>query len=388
MAQFIKKYINGCAPCQQNKTNTHPTTPPLNLIISKETLPFKQISYNLITNLPFSNGFDPLLVMVDHGLSKGIILCPTKKTITAKGVTTIVFRKLYTRFGLFDKIISDWGPQFAAQFQRELGRILRYKLTLSSAYHPKTDGETERVNQELETYLWIFCGSNPSEWADQTPMAEFVHNIQPHSTTRKSPFYLMMGYEPQALPNIANKTDLPTVEKWLNKLIKARNKASTTHELARLTMKSQIQSKFTPFIVGDKVWLEAQNLKRNIIDPKFTTKREGPFKITKVLSSLSYQLEIPKSWKIHPVFHASLLTPFRENDIHGLNYPQLPPNLINGEEEYKVEQILKHQGRPKCHQFLIRWKGYSADEDSWQLESDLRNASELLLEYKKRAKLL
>ena len=219
-------------------------------------------------------------------------------------------------------------------------------------------------------------------------MAEFVHNIQPHSTTRKSPFYLMMGYEPQALPNIANKTDLPTVEKWLNKLIKARDKASTTHELARLTMKSQIQSKFTPFIVGDKVWLEAQNLKRNIIDPKFTTKREGPFKITKVLSSLSYQLEILKSWKIHPVFHASLLTPYRENDIHGLNYPQPPPNLINGEEEYKVEQILKHQGHPKCHQFLIRWKGYSADEDSWQLESDLRNASELLLEYKKRAKLL
>ena len=91
MAQFIKKYVDGCVPCQQNKTNTHPTVPPLNLIISRETLPFKQISYNLITDLPVSNGFDSLLVVVDQGLSKGVILCPTKKTITTKGVATIIF---------------------------------------------------------------------------------------------------------------------------------------------------------------------------------------------------------------------------------------------------------------------------------------------------------
>ena len=305
-----------------------------------------------------------------------------------EGVATIIFRKLYTRFGLFNKIISYWGPQFSAWFQRELRRILRYNLALSSTYHPQTNGETERFNQELETYLRIFCGSNPSDWAEKIPMAEFIHNIWPHSTTSKSPFYLIMGYEPQALPNITNKTNLPTVEKWLNKLIKARDKASAAHELTRQTMKSWIQSRFTPFIAGDKVWLKARNLKRNIIDPKFTTKREWPFKITKVLSSLSYLLEIPKSWKIHPVFHASLQTPYKENNIHSPNFPQPPPDLINGEEEYEVEWILKHRGHPKCHQFLIRWKGYTAKEDSWQSESDLGNASELLLKYKRRAKLL
>ena len=206
--------------------------------------------------------------MVDHGLSKGVILCPTKKTITAEGVTTNIFQKLYTRFGLFNKIISDWRPQFTAKFQKELRRILGYKLTLSSAYHPQTDGETKRVNQEVETYLQIFCGSNPSEWAEQIPMVEFVHNIQPHSTTGKSLFYLIMGYKPQALPDITNKTDPPTVERWLDELVKARNEASAAHELARQTMKSCIQSKFTPFITGDKVWLEARNLKRNVDMPK------------------------------------------------------------------------------------------------------------------------
>ena len=141
-------------------------------------------------------------------------------------------------------------------------------------------------------------------------------------------------------------------------------------------------------MTGDKVWLEARNLKRNVFNTKFTAKREGPFKVTKVLSSLSYQLEIPKSWKIHLVFHASLLTPYKENDIHCPNYLQPPPDLINGEEEYKIEHILKHRGHPKCHQYLIRWKGYTADEDSWQNKADLGNALELLSEYKKRAKLL
>ena len=118
-----------------NKIKQAPTILPLNPIPSREVLPFKQISYNLITNLPISNRFDPLLVMVDQGLSKGVILCPTKKTTTAKGVATIIFQKLYTRFGLFNKIISNRGPQFAARFQKELGRILRYELALSSTYH-------------------------------------------------------------------------------------------------------------------------------------------------------------------------------------------------------------------------------------------------------------
>ena len=347
MAKFIKAYVDGCAPCQQNKTNTHPIIPALNPIKSGKTLPFKQISYDLITDLPICNGLDSLLVMVDQGLTKGVILCPTKKTVTAEGIAAIIFRKLYSCFGLFNKVISDRGPQFAANFQKELGRILGYDLALSSAYHPQTDGETEWVNQEIETYLRIYCGENPSSWADNIPMAEFVHNIRPHSTTGKSPFQLIMGYQPQALPDITNKTDLPAVEKRLDELVKARDEAQAAHELARQLMKNRIKGKTTTFEVGDKVWLEARNLRRNVVDPKFTPKREGPFKIKKVLSTLSYQLELPKSWKIHPTFHISLLSPYKETETHGPNYIRPPPELVNGEEEYEVERILKHRGHPK-----------------------------------------
>ena len=106
-----------------------------------------------MTGLPESNGFNSLLVMVDHGLSKGVILCPTKKTVTAEGIATLIFKNLYSQFGLFNKVISDQGPQFAAHFAKELTRILGYEISLSFTYHPQFDGETEQVNQEIKTYL-------------------------------------------------------------------------------------------------------------------------------------------------------------------------------------------------------------------------------------------
>ena len=127
--------------------------PPLNSIPSEQTLPFKQIFYDVIMELPMSNSFNALLVMVNHSLSKGVILCPTKKSITADGIAAIIFRKLYAHIELFDKVISDHSPQFAANFSKELSCILGYDISLSPAYHPQTDGETERLDQEIETYL-------------------------------------------------------------------------------------------------------------------------------------------------------------------------------------------------------------------------------------------
>ena len=156
LAFYVCKYVEGCTICQQNKSNTHPTIPPLTLIKSSASHPFQQLSCDLITNLPPSNSFDSLLVVVDHGLSKGVILCPTKKTVSAEGVTSFFFHKVFLCFGLYDKIISDCGPQFASAFARELGKLLNYDLSLSTAYHPQTDGETERVNQEIDICLCTY----------------------------------------------------------------------------------------------------------------------------------------------------------------------------------------------------------------------------------------
>ena len=157
------------------------------------------------------------------------------------------------------------------------------------------------------------------------------------------------------------------------------------HKLTQQLMRNQIKSKFTPFEVNDKVWLEARNLKWNILDPNFAPK-QGPFTITRVLSPLAYELKLPTSWKIHPVFHTSLLTPYRENEIHGLNFPAPPLDLNDNKEEYKIKQILKHCGPPNNRSYLIRWKGYTAEEDTWLKEAKLGNAMEFLYTYKKRIK--
>ena len=186
---------------------------------------------------------------------------PHKKDHHCRRNCCSYFQKLYSQFGSFNKVISNCGPHFTAHSARELSRILGYKISLSSVYRPQSDIETEWVNR-------IFCGNNPSEWVDHIPMAEFVHNIHPHSITGKSPFYLILRYKLPALPSLLNQSQLPAGEEHLNTLVKAWEKALATHELTQQTMKSHIQSKSTPFKVGDKVWLEMWNLKQNVIDPK------------------------------------------------------------------------------------------------------------------------
>jgi hypothetical protein len=212
METFIQKYIKGCTLCQQMKSNTHPSTLPFTPIPSSVTRPFSQISIDLITNLPESGGFDSVMVMVDHGLMKGVILSPCKKTITSEGITQLFFKKVFLRFGLYNRIISDRGPQFASKFAKELGRLLDYEVALSTAYHPQTNGQTEHLNQEFETYLHIYCCSTPLDWVKHLPMAEFVHNHQKHDSCNTSPFFLMMGYEPQCIPHILLNSTIPAAE--------------------------------------------------------------------------------------------------------------------------------------------------------------------------------
>ena len=146
-------------------------------------------------------------------------------------------------------------------------------------------------------------------------------------------------------------------------------------------MREQITSKYTPWKVGDKVWLETTNLHMNRLK-KLQMKRTGPFEVEEVISHTVFCLRIPSQWKIHPVFHASLLTSYKETLEHGPNFLRPPPDLIDREEEYEVEAVLGHRGRPSHRTFLIRWKGYSAAEDTWEPERNLGNAQPLIKEYK------
>ena len=190
----------------------------------------------------------------------------------------------------------------------------------------------------------------------------------------------MYGEALLALPQVFKHTEHPTAEARIAQLNQWRKDAIITHEQARERMKTRIHENYVPFSVGQKVWLEARNL-RLPYNKKITTKREGPFQILEVLPPVNYRLKLPERWKQHNVFHAELLTPYRENGTHGPNFVQPPPETIGDADEWEVERILRHRGT-KNISYQVKWKGY--EDPTWEPEINLQNAQEAVAEYWKK----
>ncbi len=199
--------------------------------------PFAQISMDFITDLPPVRGLDSIFSMVDHSLTKGIILVPCSKLgATADSTATMILNHIFKQFGLPDKIISDRGPQFASGMFRELMKHLGIQTSLSTAYHPQMDGTTERFNQEIEVYLSIYCTSHPEDWVDALPMIEFTHNNRRHADRKNTPFELMMGVSPLATPLAHEYTKYPSVEEQVSSLTNMCEEVLAAHEYARSRM--------------------------------------------------------------------------------------------------------------------------------------------------------
>ena len=197
---------------------------------------------DFITALPPSGSFDALFVVVDHDLTKGVVLMPCSKEINAIGTAKLYHDNVYRRFGLPKRMISDRGPQFSSQVFQELCTKLGVKSSMSTAYHPQTDGQTERMNQEIEAYLRIYCGAHPEQWVDHLPDLEFAHNINVHSATNQSPFALMMGYNPQVTPTVAYQSAMPAAEDRIKELGQRRDEARASIELAKHRMLLRTQN--------------------------------------------------------------------------------------------------------------------------------------------------
>jgi len=209
------------------------------------------------------DSFDSLMVVVDHGSSKGIISIPCNKTIDATQTAQNYIDHVYWRFGLPDSFLSNRGPQFNSHIFKEIMRLLGVKTLRSMAYHPQTDRETECVNQELEIYFRIFCTNNPKMWKSLNPLMEFSHNQKVHSVMKQSLFYLMMGYKPKDILLAFEDTNTPAAEQRLKTLKEARSEASTAHELTRQQMAEWSTRGFTPFKKGQRVcmawWQEPED---------------------------------------------------------------------------------------------------------------------------------
>ena len=322
----------------------------------------------------------------DHDCTKAAIFIPCQETITAEGVATLYLRWVYPRYGIPAKVITNWDTRFTSKFTKGLCDALQIKQNISRAYHPQTDGQSERTNQFLETYLRFYCEEKQDNWHKWLPFAEFAHNQWPNATTQKTPFELIMGYTPKLEWNLL-PSQVPAVEERLGKLEEIRQEAFR-HILKAQTV-LHIRKKgskcFKPYQEGNQVWIKDTNLKTLYPTAKLGPKHYGPFKILKQMSPAVYQVEIPKHWKIHNVFHANLITPYKETELHGPNFTRPPPDLVDWEEEYEVEKIIdmKQMGqRCKMH-YLVKWKGYPTSGNSWEPQENIRT-DELIKEFQSR----
>jgi hypothetical protein len=369
--QEVKDYIQGCADCQRHKVNNRPTKAPLRPIYPKpEAMPFETIALDFITKLPESQGYDSILTITDHDCTKAAIFIPCKEEINAEGTAALYIQHVFTHFGLPRKVISDRDPRFISKFMQEVCHITGIERNPSTAYHPRTDGQSERSNQWVETAIRFISDHHQTNWAPYLPIAQFAHNNWPSETTRKLPFFLLMGYHPRA-DWISSPSPLPQVTLRLEQLKQARD---TAQQLMIKAQQSWVKHCNTPkYKEGDQVWLGGKNLHISQPTAKLAPRRHGPFKVIKVLSPVSYQLALPTQWSIHPVFHIDLLTPYQETITHGPNYQRPLLDLVDGAEEYSVEKILDSRkfGRRRRLQYLVKWEGYPDSDNMWVDKDDV-----------------
>jgi hypothetical protein len=187
-------------------------------------MPFKTIAVDFITKLPPSQGYDSILTVTNHDCTKATLFIPCNKTVTAEETAGLFVKNVFCKYGLPRKIISDRDPRFTSKFTKEVCRILRIAQNISTAYHPRTDGQSEQNNQWVETYLRFFINHQQDDWAHYLLMAEFTHNNWRSETTRESLFHLLMRYHPHTDWNDVVSA-LPQALTRLEQLKKARNNA-------------------------------------------------------------------------------------------------------------------------------------------------------------------
>jgi hypothetical protein len=367
----ITEYVKGCADCQRHKVNTRLTKAPLQPIYPKlEAAPFETMALDFIVKLPVSQGYDSILTITDQGCTKVAIFIPCNEDITAEETAALYIKHVFAHFRLPTKVISDRDLCFMSKFIQAACKVTGINHAPSTAYHPRTDGQSERSNQWLEMAIRFITNQKQRNWAPYLPIVQFAHNNWPLDTTRKSPFFLLMGFNPRA-DWVHATSPIPRVTLRLEQLKEARVQARDAMIKAQ---QSWVKHRDMPkYKEGDLVWLEGKNLRINQPTAKLAPRRHGPFKIIQVMSAVNYRLELPTQWSIHPVFHIDLLTPYKETTMHGPNFTWPAPELIDGEEEYSVEKILdsRHFGRRRCLQYLVKWEGYPDADNMWVDKDDV-----------------
>ena len=377
---FVKTYVASCSTCARNKTTRHA---PHGLLQPLQTprQPWESISLDWITDLPPSNYCDAILVVVDR-FTKQAHFIPTTKSLAAPDVARLFLDSIVRLHGFPREIISDRDPIFTSHFWRRILQLSSISPCLSTAFHPQSDGQTERMNQILEQYVRIYCDYRQSDWSSHLSLAEFSYNNSKHSATSVSPFFANYGYHPSLtfLPP-PPASSIPEADHFSTTLRTIHINLLASLAKAKAAMATQANRRRIPapaFQVGDKVWLMRRHISTSRPSSKFDAKRLGPFPILAAIGSSAFRLHLPSTMKIHPVFHVSLLEPFIENPFPGRSVPVPPPVHIDGVDEYIVSAVLDSRiFRNKLH-YLVDWEGYDECDRMWLPAANLKNCQDLV----------
>lgn len=347
--------------------------------------------YGFCGGLPKSeNGNDSIFVVVDRP-SKMVIFIPTTKDVKAPGVARLFIRDVYSRFEMPKTITSDRDTKFTSNYWTTVFKLLGTTLKMSSAYHPQTDGQTERANRTMAEILRAFVHPRHDDWEEHLPLAAFAYNNSVNASTKSTPFFLSYGRHP-ATPidsALAVESNLPAVEEWLERLKTAQLEAEENIKTAQGQRKTQADKRRrqVKFSEGDLVMLDSrENIKLpGALTKKFSAPYIGPFRVLEARSDVTYKIDLPKTLKrIHPVFHVSVLKKYKEGHESQQVLRQPGPVMGENEEaEWEIESNLTTKIRYGSEQFLVLYKGWGFETDEWKKREELGNCKALLKKFEK-----
>jgi transposase InsO family protein/predicted aspartyl protease len=380
MGSDCKQYVKNCTACRQahvDQTKQQGLLHPLPI----PAYPMQHLCMDYKEFPRDRHGYDCILVFIDR-LGKDSVTIPCHKTIDARG-TAILFIQWVYRFGHTpESIVSDRGPQFVSSFWQEFCRIIGVKIKLSTAYHKQTDGQTEIMNRYIDQRLRPFVNYYQDNWSDLIPMIDRAQITLPHSSIGMAPYRLKFGVEPRT----SWDWDAPTAATPQEKLnhedaFKVATRMHNAWEVAkgnlgkaqeRMSRNTNRHRRPIDWEVGDQVYLSTNNLKNLRPSRKLGPQWTGPFRIIEQVGH-AYRLELPPGSKIHNVFSPDVLAKSPNTPLVGQENPKPSGEIIAGQEEWEVAEILAVKLVRGSLHYQVSWVGHDPDP-TWYLASNFMGA--------------